>query len=864
MEGPQLPSAFLVKNLVDNLGRLCNFRLEKPTHTQQECLPDVTSQDSFKRFMPEISDDGNSEIYRFQCTSPGLYQCRVTGLVFNMEGEGDVTYRIVHWDRRLLAQHHKKPAGPLFDIRCQQQSVCKLHLPHCEIRSTGACQFLSVAHVTDEGTDFILPHEITETHVVIKITGFSAYGNVKDEDSPPDPIKVEVLLFYTPPVDPPTFFLHVLLLPGNVVIRNVQYKRRKINGVEMYIKIPPHCKLQPNQEYTLSTSPEDESVLIQPKKAEFDNEIDENYFANFKVTLEQIRRNIHLSLTDSNSSLCVWERRVGLPSAAIRTPQGPRVVGLRPDMSLLSMRSSFISGVSGPVLKDLLDGLLEKRVINDSEREAAHGMQNKADKARFVIDTVRNKGEAARSEMIALLSDIDPLFCGRLGMRSDEDEMMSEKVAASPPSATHTMPASFLPPFQRCGESSTLSRSRIMPSLSETPSTRNRKRTQQKRSQSLPDLMSQKSFERFTPEISDDENSEIYRFQCTSPGLYQCSVTSLVFNMEGEGDVTYRIVHWDRRLLAQHHKKPAGPLFDIRCQQQSVCLLYFPHCEIRSTGACLYLSVAHVTDEGTEFILPQITETHVIINITGFSWFGIVKNINSPPDPIRAVVLLFYTPPVDPDPTSFLHVLVLPGNVVMSDVQYQRRKRNACEIYIETPPDCKLQPNQEYKLSMSPEGESVLIQPKKAEFDDKINDNYFPTFQVVLHQTMKNINLLLRESNSSHCVWESQVSLSSATVRKPLVQSVVGHPAVEMLCAKEEEFTKRVSGPVLKDLLDGLLKKSVINEREKESADVIQNRTDKASHVFDMVRNKGEKATLIMIDLLYKEDPFLSQHLGLI
>uniref|UniRef100_A0A667Z7Q2 CARD domain-containing protein n=1 Tax=Myripristis murdjan TaxID=586833 RepID=A0A667Z7Q2_9TELE len=40
--------------------------------------------------------------------------------------------------------------------------------------------------------------------------------------------------------------------------------------------------------------------------------------------------------------------------------------------------------------------------------------------------------------------------------------------------------------------------------------------------------------------------------------------------------------------------------------------------------------------------------------------------------------------------------------------------------------------------------------------------------------------------------------------------------------------------------------------------------TDKASHVFDMVRNKGEKASLIMIDLLCKEDPFLSEHLGLI
>ncbi|XP_029935772.1 NACHT, LRR and PYD domains-containing protein 1b allele 3-like [Myripristis murdjan] len=452
----------------------------------------------------------------------------------------------------------------------------------------------------------------------------------------------------------------------------------------------------------------------------------------------------------------------------------------------------------------------------------------------------------------------------QLGENHDAPEEKVPPVTASPPSATDTMPASSLLPFQRSGESSVLSCSRSMPSLSETPSTRNRKHTHRKRSQSLPDVTSQDSFKRFTPEISDDENSEIYRFQCTSPGLYQCSVTGLVFNMKGEGDVTYRIVHWDRRLLAQHHKKPAGPLFDIRCQQQSVCQLHLPHCEIRSTGACQFLSVAHVTDEGTDFILPhEITETHAVIEITGFSKYGIVKEEDSPPGPIRAVVLLFYIPPVDPDPTSFLHVLLLPGNIVIRDVQYKRRERNADERYIETPPHCKLQPNQEYMLSTSPEDESVLIQPKKQEFDNEINDNYFTTFEVVLHQIMKNINLLLRESNSSHCVWERQVSLSSATVRKPLVQRVVGlHPDKHLLSIRKA-FIDRVSGPVLQSLLDRLLEKQVINDSEKEAADAKQSKHKMASFVIDMVRKKGERASSQMITFLRKEDKYLSESLGL-
>uniref|UniRef100_A0A3B4TJP0 FIIND domain-containing protein n=1 Tax=Seriola dumerili TaxID=41447 RepID=A0A3B4TJP0_SERDU len=162
----------------------------------------------------------SDESYSFQCSRPGLYQCRVTGLLFHMEGEGDVVYRIVPWNRRRLAQYHKKPAGPLFDIRCVQQSVCRLHLPHCEISSTGGCQFLSVAHVKEESMEFISPHEITETHVIINITGFSGFGNVKDEDSPPVPVRALVLLFYRPSPDPDVeSVINVLLVTAVCTIK---------------------------------------------------------------------------------------------------------------------------------------------------------------------------------------------------------------------------------------------------------------------------------------------------------------------------------------------------------------------------------------------------------------------------------------------------------------------------------------------------------------------------------------------------------------------------------------------------------------------------------------------------------------------
>ncbi|XP_030254016.1 uncharacterized protein LOC115569923 [Sparus aurata] len=379
-------------------------------------LPDMLLKSSFEEFTPDITVDEDDESCRFLCSCPGLYQCSVTGLVFHMEGEGDVVYRIVSWDRRLLAQHHKKPAGPLFDIKCLQQSVCRLHLPHCEIPSTAGCPFLSVAHLNDEGIEFIPPHRITETHVIINITGFSCFGNVKDEDSPPELVRALVLLFYRPPNDQDLVsLLNVLMLPGNVVVRDVRRTRKKLVGEEKYIETSSRCKLLPKQEYTLSTCPEDDSVLVQPTTAEFDCDNYDNYIPSFQVDLEKILKHIKLFLRDTNKN-SVWERRVYLSSAGLTKSCRQSALNLPSHEKLLKIRRSFIEGISGPVLKSLLDKLLEKKVLTDSERESADEMRNKRDKARFVIDIVRRKGEAASSEMVEFLCEVDPFLCEHLGL----------------------------------------------------------------------------------------------------------------------------------------------------------------------------------------------------------------------------------------------------------------------------------------------------------------------------------------------------------------------------------------------------------------------------------------------------------------
>uniref|UniRef100_A0A3Q2QDA1 CARD domain-containing protein n=1 Tax=Fundulus heteroclitus TaxID=8078 RepID=A0A3Q2QDA1_FUNHE len=89
--------------------------------------------------------------------------------------------------------------------------------------------------------------------------------------------------------------------------------------------------------------------------------------------------------------------------------------GLSADEQLREHRTKIINGISEANLNSLLDKLLEINVISDAEREEVE--ENKIrDKARLLVDTVRRKGDAASSEMISLLTELDPYFSEHLGL----------------------------------------------------------------------------------------------------------------------------------------------------------------------------------------------------------------------------------------------------------------------------------------------------------------------------------------------------------------------------------------------------------------------------------------------------------------
>ncbi|XP_070966236.1 uncharacterized protein [Oncorhynchus clarkii lewisi] len=357
----------------------------------------------------------NKGTYWFQCPHAGLFQCSITGLVFEMEGEGEVLYWTVPWNRRLLAQRGKRPAGPLFKFTCLQGSVGQLHLPHCELYDQGGCEFLSVAHVTDaKKVEFIDDLELTNTHVIINVTGFSKYGIVSEEGRPISPIDTLVLLFYQLPDVDKRSILKVLLLPSNVVLKEVLEERRSSNGDrEIYLETTSHCQLTPKQEYTLSTDLTD-NHRIKPTKASFvDFQSYENYIPTFQLFMQSIVKEANIFLNENGSDEFVWDGLVWLPASPTEftstvlapPPATPSIPPGRAFITKHRMALEIRLGVLRPILLRLQQP--DQGVLIDEEREEVLSLTTKTLQNQALLDMVIRKGARAQEHFYQALREAD-------------------------------------------------------------------------------------------------------------------------------------------------------------------------------------------------------------------------------------------------------------------------------------------------------------------------------------------------------------------------------------------------------------------------------------------------------------------------
>ncbi|XP_046879729.1 uncharacterized protein LOC124470075 isoform X1 [Hypomesus transpacificus] len=360
------------------------------------------------------------------------------------------------------------------------------------------------------------------------------------------------------------------------------------------------------------------------------------------------------------------------------------------------------------------------------------------------------------------------------------------------------------------------------------------------------------------PELTSQLSETTYRLQCPHAGVFQCKLTGLAFQMEGEGEVLYKTVQWDEGMLVSTGQMPAGPLFNISCPQGSVSQLHLPHCEIPSGAGLKSLSVAHVSGDDVELLPPlRVTDTHVVVNITDLPLWGLVRRV-IPFLTSRGKVLPFLQ--LLGPKRSILNLVVLPHNVPYQEVGRMQRVGS----FIDVCSDCTLSHGEVYSLCCDAV-EAELIQPKRVQLYWNYGPNYHPTFQVFLSPHAEEVGLrLLAKAGKGEEAWAARVPLTagSSSLGGRQTEHAQKGSAEEQLRSARLGFVEQVSKPVLDNVLDRLLQEGVISNGEREALKVETQREERARATIDMVLRKGNESCFVMRRLLYDMDPYLHSTLG--
>ncbi|KAG7478878.1 caspase-1-A-like [Solea senegalensis] len=85
--------------------------------------------------------------------------------------------------------------------------------------------------------------------------------------------------------------------------------------------------------------------------------------------------------------------------------------------ALVKVRSKFVDKVSKELINQLLDDLLEDRILNDGEKDSIiEDHSSRANRARCLIDTVKKKGNIPSQKMIDHIQTRDPTLYCELGL----------------------------------------------------------------------------------------------------------------------------------------------------------------------------------------------------------------------------------------------------------------------------------------------------------------------------------------------------------------------------------------------------------------------------------------------------------------
>ncbi|XP_050957954.1 uncharacterized protein LOC127159050 [Labeo rohita] len=373
-------------------------------------------------------------------------------------------------------------------------------------------------------------------------------------------------------------------------------------------------------------------------------------------------------------------------------------------------------------------------------------------------------------------------------------------------------------------------------------------------------IFSIKNAEVFTPIVrkgnNKDKHKNVYRFVCPCAGQFRCSLTSLVFVMEGEGEVLYKTVSWDPRWLdGLGNMEPAGPLYDIDCSDGSISGLHLPHCEIFSEEDMDCLTVAHLTGGNVAIMNPlKVTEAHVMIDIEDLSLFGLIKRMIFPPSPVTAQVLVFLRPITEGQRENILDVHLLPNNVPVTEVKDQHAENR----YIETSSNCCLIPGTEYRLCCQPK--RFTVQPETEVFKFNFGPNYHPTFEVFVNVRKMEVKLSLIDNTERREVWPPRrILLTGQEVKLPARRRLTESEFVNNILRYMPRLIRRVSSAM--EIADGLMAKNMITNEIYSKVRAVVTPQERMRLLWDALNSGGDSVKAEFYRLLKENEPHLVNEL---
>ncbi|XP_031676471.1 NACHT, LRR and PYD domains-containing protein 1b allele 2-like isoform X1 [Oncorhynchus kisutch] len=350
----------------------------------------------------------------------------------------------------------------------------------------------------------------------------------------------------------------------------------------------------------------------------------------------------------------------------------------------------------------------------------------------------------------------------------------------------------------------------------------------------------------------------------TPKGSYECTVSGLRWLCERDVILKYHFRNWEpySQLLKGMQYTQGGPLLDITMELGELEEVHLPHFVCLGTNPSLRneMKILHVEEHGVSLEeVYEVTRFHAKILHPKFSAISLILRLLSWNVDVHCELMLYLTVIKD----KLIPRLYLfpsdPGQI--QAVEQQEIKFQGSKRFPNTRPERSFKLKSSFRLNIPC---STSINPPRIHLIHRDTTPSF--FRAVVKMTGIDIAMELFGDDET-TAWKeivptdeyiSDTRSTSAVLGagRPPERSLTGSTKLQLRSVRTE-FVKRVSRPVLNELLDGLLQHTVINQEEMESVKVIAERAEKARDIIDMVLRKGTESCSRMINLLREIDPYL-------